>query len=80
LTATLRASVEYAFAHRDASRAYVAEHAQEMDPAVSEAHINLYVNEFSVDLGETGRLAVHTMLDRAAATGLVPPVPAELLP
>jgi 1,4-dihydroxy-6-naphthoate synthase len=46
----LRASVEYAFAHPDASRDYIAQHAQEMDPEVVEQHINLYVNEYTLEL------------------------------
>lgn len=58
----LRASVEYAFAHPDASREFVAHHAQEMDPAVAAKHIELYVNEYTVALDEG---AVHMMLDWA---------------
>jgi 1,4-dihydroxy-6-naphthoate synthase len=79
LTETLRASVEYAFAHREASRDYVLEHAGEMNLDVAESHIALYVNEFSRDLGEAGYAAIHTLLDRAADTGVVPRVSAEAL-
>ncbi len=54
-------------------------HAQEMDPEVAKAHINLYVNEFTADLGEEGYAAVTALLTRAAAEGLVPEVdPAAL--
>lgn len=67
-----RASVEYAWAHPEASRDYVMEHAQEMDPQVAQAHIDLYVNEFTADLGESGYGAVLTLLQRAAEEGLVP--------
>lgn len=67
-----RASVEYAWAHPEASRDYVMQHAQEMDPQVAEAHIDLYVNEFTADLGESGYGAVLTLLQRAAEEGLVP--------
>ncbi|NRF90475.1 1,4-dihydroxy-6-naphthoate synthase [Paenibacillus frigoriresistens] len=67
-----RASVEYAWAHPEASRDYVMAHAQEMDPQVAEAHIDLYVNEFTADLGESGYGAVLTLLQRAAEEGLVP--------
>jgi 1,4-dihydroxy-6-naphthoate synthase len=56
----LRASVEYAFKHPDASRTYVSEH--EMDPAVAAQHIQLYVNEYTLALDEH---AVHTLLDFA---------------
>ena len=53
---------------------YVLEHAQEMDPAVADQHIGLYVNEFTADLGEDGYAAVRGLLTRAAAEGLVPPL------
>jgi 1,4-dihydroxy-6-naphthoate synthase len=54
----IRRSVEYAFAHPDASAAYVAAHSQEMSPDVCRQHIELYVNEFSVDIGDDGLAAV----------------------
>ena len=41
---------------------YVRSHAQEMDPAVMRRHIDLYVNDFSLGLGEAGRRAVETLL------------------
>jgi len=74
VTAAVRASVEYAWAHPQASRDYVLTHAQEMSPAVVDAHIGLYVNEFTRDLGTHGYAAVRTLLDRAAAVDLVPPI------
>jgi 1,4-dihydroxy-6-naphthoate synthase len=70
----MRRSVEYAFAHRDASLPYVREHAQEMSDEVMYRHIDLYVNEYSVDLGDEGRRAVQVLFDRARATGIVPVV------
>jgi len=73
----VRDSVEYAFAHPDASARFVAENAQEMDPDVQARHIALYVNDFSVDLGADGYGAVTGLLDRAAAAGLVPPITPE---
>jgi 1,4-dihydroxy-6-naphthoate synthase len=50
-----------------------------MDPAVADQHIALYVNEFTADLGEAGYAAVHGLLDRAAAAGLLPAVAPEAL-
>jgi 1,4-dihydroxy-6-naphthoate synthase len=70
----LRRSVEYAFAHRSASLPFVREHAQEMSEEVMYRHIDLYVNEYSVDLGTEGRRAVTMLFDRAKATGLIPAV------
>jgi len=54
----IRASVAHAFAHPDASRAFVRAHAQEMSDDVCEAHIRLYVNDLSLDIGEEGLRAV----------------------
>ena len=69
----MRQSVEYAFAHPDASRVFVRAHAQEMSEAVMRQHIDLYVNEHSVDLGPDGRRAVETLFERAVAAGIVEP-------
>src|SRR5262249_36912595 len=68
----LRRSVEYAFAHRSASLPFVREHAQEMDEAVMYEHIDLYVNDFSVDLGAAGRQAVELLFEKAGALGVIP--------
>jgi 1,4-dihydroxy-6-naphthoate synthase len=74
LAEAARTSVRMAWDDPEASRAYVLEHAQEMDPAVADQHIGLYVNEFTADLGESGYAAVRGLLTRAAAEGLVPPL------
>ena len=68
----LRRSVEYAFTHRTASLDYVRAHAQEMSEEVMYRHIDLYVNEYSVDLGAEGRHAVELLFAKAAATGIIP--------
>jgi len=74
----IRRSVEYAFAHRTASLDYVRAHAQEMSEDVMYKHIDLYVNEYSVDLGTDGRRAVELLFDKAAATGIIPPATGSL--
>jgi 1,4-dihydroxy-6-naphthoate synthase len=75
LTAVIRESVERAWADPAASHDYVASHADEMDPAVQQQHIALYVNDFTRDLGPAGYAAIETLLTRAAAAGLTPPCP-----
>jgi len=62
LTALIRASVEHAWADPEASQGYVMEHAQEMDPEVARAHIALYVNEFTRELGPDGFGAIEALL------------------
>ncbi len=74
IAAWIRASVRYAWANPAASQQYVLKHAQELSPEVAQAHINLYVNEFSENLGETGYEAVTELLSRASQEGLVPNV------
>ncbi|HXC05394.1 MAG TPA: 1,4-dihydroxy-6-naphthoate synthase [Bacteroidia bacterium] len=67
----LRRSVEYAFAHPQVSRPFVKAHAQEMDEAVMQKHIDLYVNKYSIELGKEGRAAVKLMFEKARELGLV---------
>ncbi|MGE3577042.1 MAG: menaquinone biosynthesis family protein [Vicinamibacterales bacterium] len=74
----LRRSVEYAFAHRDATLPFVRAHAQAMSDEVMFKHIDLYVNAFSVGLGAEGRRAIEALFARAAATGTAPAMPADL--
>ena len=59
----LRKSVEFAIANRESSSEFVKCHAQEMETEVIDAHINLYVNEFSVSLGEEGRMSVEKVFE-----------------
>lgn len=68
----IRRSVQHAFAYPEASRPYVRAHAQEMDDAVTQQHIDLYVNEHSVDVADEGERAIRELFARAAAVGIVP--------
>ena len=79
LAASVRTSVRMAWDDPEVSRPYVMEHAQEMDPAVADQHIGLYVNEFTADLGEHGYAAIRGLLTRAAAEGLLPPLGPDAL-
>ena len=74
----MRKSVEYAFAHPEASRAFVREHAQEMSEDVMRRHIALYVNDYSVDLGAEGRRAVELLFRKAEDVGAIAPARAQL--
>jgi 1,4-dihydroxy-6-naphthoate synthase len=61
----LRRSVQFAMDHPDSSRDYVRRHAQELDDAVIQSHIALYVNPYTLDLGEAGKTAVDRLLREA---------------
>jgi 1,4-dihydroxy-6-naphthoate synthase len=68
----IRESVERAFAAPDHSRAYIREYARELDERVIAEHIALYVNKFSIDLGEEGRRAIDILLERGRSAGIFP--------
>ena len=72
LNAAVKASLEYAYAHPFEPKAYIRQHALEMEDAVMQAHIDLYVNEFSLDVGDLGEQAVIELFKRAEARGLIP--------
>ena len=78
LNGAVRRSLEYAYAHPDASRAYIRQHALELSDEVIDAHIGLYVNPLSLDVGEEGERAVGELLRRAQAVGAAGPVGAPL--
>jgi len=67
----VRRSVEYAFSHRDEPLPYIKKHSQEMETCVVEQHINLYVNDYSLDIGVDGAKAVEEMFRRAGEKGIM---------
>ncbi|QWU16039.1 1,4-dihydroxy-6-naphthoate synthase [Paenibacillus sophorae] len=75
----IRTSLRHAWGNPESSREYVLSHAQELSPQVAKSHIDLYVNDFTMDLGESGYAAISALLDRAAGEGLVPPIDPALL-
>ena len=72
IDSNLQASLKYAYANPEKVRGYVAEHAQEMQVQVMDAHIALYVNDYTVDYGRDGEAAIEDLMGRARAAGIVP--------
>jgi 1,4-dihydroxy-6-naphthoate synthase len=68
----LQNGVEYARTHPDEAAHYICEHAQEMSEEVCAAHIGLYVNDFSSDLGDEGEKAIRCLMERAEQAGIIP--------
>ena len=68
----LRRSVEYALANRTASRDFVLANARELSDEVINRHIDLYVNEYSRDLGMEGRRAVEMLFEKCTAARIIP--------
>ena len=72
LNKLIQNSIEYAYAHPAEVRPYIKRYAQEMDEAVMYQHINLYVNEYSIQYGEEGKRAINELISRAEITGIIP--------
>jgi 5,8-dihydroxy-2-naphthoate synthase len=69
----IRESVSYALDHREAALDYALQFARDMDPALADRFVGMYVNKWTLDYGEEGRRAVGELLGRGAEAGLVPP-------
>lgn len=66
----IRDSLEWALARPERALPTMRRHAQEFDDRVLEQHVELYVNEWTLDLGDVGRRALDELSSRAAAAGL----------
>ena len=74
LNRVLKKSIEFAFANPDSSSSFVKENSQEMKEEVMRKHINLYVNTYSVSLGDKGKEAVIKLFEKASELKLIPPI------
>ncbi|MDN3579567.1 menaquinone biosynthesis family protein [Mucilaginibacter flavus] len=78
LNRVLRKSVEFAFANPKSGLDFIRSHAQEMSEEVMYKHIELYVNKYSVELGEEGRKAIKLLFDTALKNNFIPAIQEEL--
>lgn len=74
----IRRSVEFAFANPKSGLEFIRSHAQEMSEEVMYKHIELYVNQYSVDLGAEGKKAIRLLFDTALKNGIIPEIKHEL--
>lgn len=74
----LRRSIEYACENSMASYDFVVSNAREMDSAVMNSHIKLYVNDFSLQLGSEGRRSLRELFRIAHEKGITPAVPENI--
>ena len=68
----IRKSIEFAHLKPSQADEYVESHAQELSHDVVRQHINLYVNEFSLDIGQEGESAIETLFAKARGKGILP--------
>ncbi len=68
----IKGSIQYALDHREEALNYALKYARDLDPALADRFVGMYVNEWTVDYGPRGREAVRTLLARAAEAGIIP--------
>jgi 1,4-dihydroxy-6-naphthoate synthase len=68
----IKASIQYALDHREEALAYALGYARDLPPELADRFVSMYVNEWTVDYGETGRKAVRTLLSRGYEAGIIP--------
>lgn len=68
----LHESISYGLEHREEALEYALQFARGLEPATAEHFVSMYVNQWTLDYGEKGRLAVQTLLDRGFEAGIIP--------
>lgn len=78
IDAIIKESVEYSWKQYPQLAEFVTMHAQEMEEDVMRKHIDLYVNEYTADLGPTGTHAIETLFSKAYQSGIIKNIPANI--
>lgn len=68
----LKQSIRYALEHRDEALDYAAKFARGLKPTLTDKFVSMYVNELTLDFGESGRKAVQLLLDKGYQKGIIP--------
>jgi len=76
----LRASIAYGLDHRSKALEHAMQYARGLDPSQADTFVGMYVNDWTLDYGDRGRKAVHELLNRGVAAGIIPkPVKVEFV-
>ncbi len=70
----LKSSIEFSLVHRDEAIEYALRYARDLDQTQADTFVGMYVNEWTLDYGDTGRRAIRELLQRGADAGLLPAV------
>jgi 1,4-dihydroxy-6-naphthoate synthase len=71
-TNALRDSIQHALDHRDEALAYAMQFARDLDPALANQFVGMYVNERTLNYGEDGRIAIRKLLEMGHERGIIP--------
>ena len=72
ITALLKQSIQYSLEHRERGLAYAMTYARDMETALADKFVGMYVNDYTLDYGEKGRAGVQELLQRGSAAGIIP--------
>ena len=72
ITALLKQSIQYSLEHRERGLAYAMTYARDMETALADKFVGMYVNDYTLDYGEKGRAGVRELLHRGSASGIIP--------
>ena len=72
ITALLKQSIQYSLEHRERGLAYAMTYARDMETALADKFVGMYVNDYTLDYGENGRAGVRELLHRGHAAGIIP--------
>jgi 5,8-dihydroxy-2-naphthoate synthase len=70
----LKRSIEMGLEHREEALAHALKYARNMDTALADEFVGMYVNDYTLDYGDDGRKAVELLLKKGADAGIIPPV------
>ena len=68
----LKASIQYGLDHRPEALAHALQYARDLDPALANRFVGMYVNERTLDYGDDGREAIRLLLDKGYQAGIIP--------
>ncbi|MCY4552878.1 MAG: ABC transporter substrate-binding protein [Candidatus Poribacteria bacterium] len=72
ITALLKESIQYSLDHRARGLEYAMTYARDMETALADKFVGMYVNDYTLDYGDKGRAGVRELLDRGNAAGIIP--------
>jgi len=68
----LHSSIQYSLDNREDALAYAMQFARDMEPALADRFVAMWVNDLTLDYGERGRKAVRKLLDEGHKAGIIP--------
>ncbi len=71
ITSLLKQSIQYSLDHRELGLEYAMTYARDMETDLADKFVGMYVNDYTLDYGESGRIAVQELLNRGHEAGII---------